>query len=135
MEGETTAKLERSKARRPRNAVVAAIFLLLGLGLLVYRGPGWEFMRGAVGDVLIVGCMYFASGVVIASWPIVRLASVGSVAVALEFLQLFEVVEPSAPIWIKLALGTTFDPADLVAYGVGLTVAWGVECLLAMGDE
>jgi hypothetical protein len=33
-------------------------FLSAGLFVLVYRGPGWRFTRGTLGDLFVVGFLY-----------------------------------------------------------------------------
>lgn len=112
---------------RIRQAVVCAVCLLGGLGVLVYAGPGREFVRGLLGDVLVVPFLYFGLGVL---WPHARRAravGVAVLAVTVETLQLFELAGPDAAWWLRLALGTTFDPADLVAYAVGLGVALSLD--------
>jgi len=99
----------------------------MGVGVVLYRGPGRSWVRGLSGDVLIVVFLV----ALLASVPVgttrTRLVGVGLFAVAAEFLQLLDLVEPDAHLFWHLTLGSTFDPIDLLAYGVGLGVAWAVE--------
>ena len=107
--------------RRPA-AIVAAVILLLGLGVIVYRGPGRWFVRGALGDVLVVAFLYFALGAMTRWRPRTRLLAVGGLALATELSQLVPRGVRSTA--VELTVGTTFDPWDLVCYGIGLALAW-----------
>jgi Protein of unknown function (DUF2809) len=106
-------------------ATLAALCLLLCLGVLAYRGPGRAFVRGALGDVLIVAFLYFTLGALTRWRPRTRLLAVGGLAVAIELSQLVPRGVSSAA--VELTVGATFDPWDLVCYGAGLGLAWLLE--------
>jgi hypothetical protein len=106
-------------------AMLAAPSLLLGLGVLVYRGPGRAFVRGALGDVLVVAFLYFTLGALTRWRPRTRLLAVGGLALATELSQLVPRGLRSAA--VDLTVGATFDPWDLLCYGIGLALAWLVE--------
>lgn len=109
---------------RWKRALVAAISLALGLLLFVaVRGP----VRGFAGDVLIIVFLVASLATLQLGTPARRLAAVGGLAVGLELLQGLKLVGPGSPWIAHLVLGSTFDPMDLLAYGLGLCVAWGLE--------
>jgi hypothetical protein len=110
--------------RRPA-VVLAALSLLLCLGVLAYRGPGRTFVRGAIGDVLVVAFLYFTLAALTRWRPRTRLLAVGGLAVATELSQLVPRGVRSAA--VELTIGATFDPWDLVCYALGLGLAWLLE--------
>lgn len=108
----------------PRAAGVATITLAAGLTLFVAaRGS----FRGLVGDVLVVVFLVAALATFDLGSPRSRLAAVGALSVGLELLQGLHLVGPGSPWLLHLLLGSTFDPLDLVAYGVGLALAHALE--------
>jgi hypothetical protein len=122
---------------RRHQAVASALCLLAGLGVLVYQGPGREFVRGALGDVLVIPFLYFGWGILFPHARRARAVGVGLLAFTLEFAQLLQLTGPADPWWLQLILGTTFDPVDLMAYAVGLGAAYVVETwnLQRLGDD
>jgi hypothetical protein len=111
--------------RRWPAAILAALSLLLCVGVLVYRGPGRAFVRGALSDVVSVAFVYFTLGA-LARWrPRTRLLAVAGLALAIELSQLVPRSVRSAA--VEMTVGATFDPWDLVCYGLGLALAWLLE--------
>jgi hypothetical protein len=107
-----------------RRAAVAGVSLALGLLLFVaVRGP----VRGFAGDILVVVFLVAALATVRLGSPTWRLVGVGTLAMGLELLQSLHLVGPGSPWLAHLLLGSTFDPWDVVAYGLGLGVAWALE--------
>ena len=54
------------------------------------------------------------------------------IGVVAEFLQLFSIADRlgiTDPI-LRIALGSTFDMADIVCYGIGCTLFFGIERLV-----
>jgi hypothetical protein len=126
------ARLAIMSAPRPHRrlaAMLAALSLLLCAGVLVYyelgRGPGRTFVRGAIGDVLVVAFLYFGLAALTRWRPRTRLLAVGGLAIATELSQLVPRSVRSAA--VELTIGATFDPWDLVCYAVGLGLAWLLE--------
>jgi hypothetical protein len=108
---------------RSQNAFVATVALALGLLCLVWgrqHWPGAWLVRGYLGDVVIIVFLVAALGVVWPSHATARLVGVVGLAVAAELFQTWHHVRGAAGV----ALGTTFDPYDLVAYAVGAAIAW-----------
>jgi hypothetical protein len=107
--------------------LTVVVTLAMAVGVLVYRGPGRVWVRGLGGDLLVViflvACL---ASLPVGSWR-GRVAGVAVFATAVECLQLLELVGPDSPFVAHLILGSTFDPVDLVVYGVGLVVAAVLE--------
>lgn len=112
-----------------RRGPLAAAGGSLGLAVLVliYQGPGRWFVRGLLGDVLVVVFLVACLASLPVGRPWQRVAGVGVFALGTECLQLLQLVGPDAPFMAHLILGSTFDPVDLLAYAVGLGVAVGLE--------
>jgi hypothetical protein len=110
-------------SRRRRACLVAATALALALAVLVYRGPGWHFTRGHLGDV--ASAMFVLAGLVFAA-PRLRMRVLVPTSFAACTL-----IEVGQTLWSGLAgtavgelvLGTVFDPIDLLAYAVGTVIA------------
>lgn len=91
----------------------------LGMALLVYQGPYHGALRAWLGDVLAVVFLYAIFGVIWDGPWKPRLALTLLIAWGLEIIQLFDVLPPDAPRWLSVALGSTFDVWDFVAYAGG----------------
>ncbi len=121
--------------RRSRLAYGATVALVIGLGLL-WRSdliPLPRFLAKYGGDALWALAVFTGLGFVIHRSATVWIA-LGAVSVAwsVEFLQLYQ-----AP-WIdavrsttlgRLALGTSFNSPDLIAYVVGIALGAFAECV------
>lgn len=108
-------------------AVTAGVFFVAGMGILAYSGPGALFLRGTMGDVLVVPFLYFLWAAARPTPWHIRAIGTYSLAAAIEFFQLLELVDADSHILLQLTLGTTFDPWDFVAYAVGLGIGVGIE--------
>lgn len=108
---------------RRRATLIVLACTTLGAGVLLYAGPGRGLIRGFCGDVIAVVWLAYIFALL---WPrhVVGccIAALG-VAFALEGLQALQLVSPDAPRVVRVMLGATFDPWDLVAYAVGFGFA------------
>lgn len=103
---------------RPR--VVACVGLLLGLVIFAWAsGP----VRNIGGDVLVVLVLVAMLASIPIGRPSTRLIGVGLFSIGVEAFQGLGLVTASSHWLLHLTIGSTFDPVDLVAYAVGLTVA------------
>lgn len=107
---------------------LAAVALVIGVLVLLYRGPGREIVRGHVGDVAATMLVYAVVGL-LARWQLrTRAAITMAIALAIELGQTWWKVDNAAG---SLLLGSTFDAWDIVAYAIGVAVAVGFEKLTA----
>lgn len=100
--------------------------MTLAAGLLLFVGAT-GMVRGFGGDILVVVFLTASLAAVGLGRPASRLLAVGALSVGLELLQGLHLVGPGSPWLVHLVLGSTFDPWDLLAYGVGLGIAAGLE--------
>jgi len=99
---------------------LAVAALAIGVAVLVYRGPGREFVRGHVGDVAATMLVYALLGMAWRARPWVRGAVTLAIAAAIEIGQTVW----HAGSWVgELTVGGTFDAWDFAAYVVGTLVA------------
>src|SRR5262245_5528323 len=94
------------------------LYLLSGIGILYYHGPGWHFARAHLGDVVVVAFLYFAVSLFWTASVYWRALAIGLLACSIEFLQLLHLAKHSSFLW-QLLLGSSFDILDLLAYGLG----------------
>lgn len=105
---------------------LAAVALVIGVLVLLYRGPGREIVRGHVGDVAATMLVYALVGLVSRSSIRVRASITMAIALAIELGQTWWKIDSAAG---SLLLGSTFDAWDIVAYAIGVVVAIGFEKL------
>ena len=109
-----------------RKGIVVAIALFIGLLHFVtgpgYSGPFHVFVNSYLIDIFLPFAMFLVLGIAnisILNKPLVRTVIVFCVGVSTEILQYFNV-----PIF-----GRTFDPLDLLMYGIGIGLAVIFELL------
>ncbi len=102
--------------------VAGATFVALVAIFLLARGA----LRGFVGDAVVVVFLDAALAVVgvgpLAS-PRVRIVLVAASSMGVEALQTLRLVGPGSHWLLHAVLGSTFDPLDLIAYGLGTVAA------------
>jgi len=112
-----------TSSRRRRSCPVAVAALALALVVLAYRGPGWHFTRGHVGDV---AAAMFVLAMLTFAVPLLRMRVLAPMSLVVCTL-----VEVGQTLWSGLGgtavgefvLGAVFDPIDLIAYAVGTVIA------------
>jgi len=108
---------------RRRFVVLAMIAIAIGVGCLVYRGPGRAIVRGHVGDggaTMLVYAMLSIAFVRTKPW--LRAAITMAIATSMELGQL---VWHATSTTGALLVGSTFDWWDFVAYILGTLAALG----------
>lgn len=107
---------------RAMAVAVGAVLTVFGL-FVAASGP----LRSFFGDVVIVVFLVSAVAAVGVGTTRSRLIGVGVFAVLVEALQGLHLVGPDAHWLLHLTVGSTADPLDLLAYGLGLVVAAAAE--------
>jgi len=102
-----------------------AIGMALACGLIFIGVRGW--IRSFGGDILVVIFLVACLASIPVGRPRSRLIGVGAFAVSVECFQGLGWVTRDAHWLAHLILGSTFDPVDLVAYGIGLAMAAACE--------
>ncbi|MEZ4241946.1 MAG: DUF2809 domain-containing protein [Myxococcota bacterium] len=104
----------------------AAALALLGGGLLLFT-LGHGALRGLGSDVLVVVFGVACLAAVGIGSPRVRVAVLVALGLLAEGIQALHWVGPDSHWLLHLTLGSTADPLDAVAYGVGGALAAGAE--------
>ena len=106
--------------------------LLGGVFVLLYRGPYWPIVRSYVGDWLVVQAIYLV-GRLWLGFPR-RYALAGAILLlgaATEIVQFVAGQSIPQTFIMEVTIGSTFDPFDVIAYGLGvvtvLLVDWWQE--------
>ena len=127
-----TAKIPRSPAaaaRSRRLGAAACVLPVIALGL------GARFLGSGLAADLAGGVVYAVLIYVLATFLRPRAGHVANALAALvfcgliELLQLTDIPADLAAFFppVRLVLGTTFVPLDLLAYGLGTVLALGVD--------
>lgn len=102
-----------------RNLTLFSFLLVTEVAIALFHFH--KFVRGFIGDILIIPLLYFLLKLFTKLSTLKTLLFVLIIAFGIEFLQLFhisEALEINNKI-INTIIGTTFDPKDLIAYLVG----------------
>ncbi|MFT6041502.1 MAG: hypothetical protein ACJAZ8_000736 [Planctomycetota bacterium] len=115
------------------------IIVALGLGTMVYSGPGAEPVRQQLGGTFYVLAWIYLALCVRPDWSYLR---VGLVVFALTCLvELSQLWHPAGletvrGHWLgQLLLGSSFDWRDFLGYALGLLIALGLERGSGKADE
>ena len=103
-----------------RYIAIFSILLAAEIAIAVFHFH--DFVRGFIGDVLVIPLLYCFFRIVTNAAAKTVLLSVLGLAVGIELLQLFSIAEvlKIENTIIKTMLGSTFDWMDLVAYLFGI---------------
>lgn len=110
-------------SRVKRFAPLALMALAIGVGVLLYRGPGRPFVRGHVGDVAATMLVYAMLGAIL--WG--KLARPGWLAFGA--MAIATAIELGQRVWTgtgaagEILVGGSFDGWDFAAYVLGTIVA------------
>ena len=113
---------------RPR--YLAASLALLAVLVLIALFVRDAFVRPFLGDVLALVWLYLTARAFVARAPVVLATAALSVAYLLEFAQYLGAADAlglSAGSPLRVAIGSTFDPLDLLAYTLGWAGALAAE--------
>ena len=107
--------------------VAAGAFLAACVFVFFYRGPGWRFTRGTLGDLFVVGILYHLLSVFWRGSVAARASVIAGVALGVELAQWAGIfnAKPTDP--LVIVTGHTFDVWDLVAYALGIALAVALE--------
>jgi len=91
------------------------------------------FVRGHLGDVLVVIPIHCAIRVIFPKKPKLLALYVFLFACLVEFTQYFNLLELlglAHITWLRVVVGVTFDWMDIVCYAVGCALMFGLDMLL-----
>ena len=114
-----------ARRNRLQYLVLSFFFLLLALGSKRVTGSIHEITNHYIGDLFIVGSLYFFILVVF-----IRLSPISTAVIVFAFSVLIEIAQAyvfpflvGIPEWFRFWFGTTFDPFDIVVYFAGVALA------------
>ncbi|MBB6098685.1 hypothetical protein HNR42_002120 [Deinobacterium chartae] len=111
-----------------RRAALAAVCLAGEVAVVLYGGPGRTWVRGTLGDLLATALLFFVLGALTRWSRSVRAGLSLGAGLLVELAQALRVT-PSGGAG-ELLLGRHFDPLDLLAYALGVTLAASLEASL-----
>ena len=104
------------------------IILIGAVFVLVYRGPYWPLVRSYMGDWLIVQLIYVMARLWISfRWRYLLTIAIVLFALVVEVLQWLAAGSIPQTLAAELTIGSTFDPLDAVAYGLGMATVLFTE--------
>ncbi len=112
-----------------RSLIIFILLLVTEVAIALFHFH--KFIRGFMGDVLVIPLLFYFLRIFI-KWRTHYLAiTVLGIAVLIEFLQLTDVLKHlhSTSKFLQIILGTTFDYKDLLAYSTGFLMVLGFEKL------
>ncbi|HEX5337594.1 MAG TPA: DUF2809 domain-containing protein [Gallionella sp.] len=121
-----------------KNKLVYASGALICLALCVVIAKflgGYPFVRGFVGDAIVVCLIYFAVKAVAdvgagrLAWAVMFFAYGVE---ALQYLDLLGLTGLQGNALARVVLGSVFDPLDLAAYSLGAIVAYWCDKFIAL---
>ncbi len=117
--------------------MVSILFLTFAVAGKIYKGHGWQYADAWIGDIGIVGCLYFWLAIFIPRHrPAAKTAVIAVVATAVELFQWTGIPRSwRLPRPFVFILGSRFDPRDFICYAIGLFAAWQVDRILMLTTE
>lgn len=110
--------------------IPAGVSFLVGVTILFYKGPGWQFFRFYVGDVVAVAFLYFSLSMFWKAPAFLRAGAIAAIAVCIELAQLLGITPKNGAFLTTVIFGSHFEIWDFVAYAVGLAIAVGIDLLI-----
>lgn len=114
-------------------ALAALSFILLVL--IATRWAGHSFVRGFLGDLLVVVFLFLAVKACVDARSGAVALGVFIFACAVETLQFFRLAEAlslAKGSVARIVLGATFDPLDVLAYAIGCVLAYAADRLIRL---
>jgi len=116
---------------RSRRFLYIVATLIGAVFVLFYKGPYWQFIRGHMGDWLVVQFMYLVAGFFISfRWRYYLAGSILLVGILVEIIKFFASGSIPHTFFAEMTLGSTFDPLDIIAFVLGLATVMVVEQVL-----
>ncbi len=102
---------------------------LVGMILvLIYRGPGWPFIRGHIGDWLVVQFIYLVARFWVRDrWRYHLAVGVFLLGVVVEMVKFFASGSIPPTFFAEITIGSIFDPLDLIAFAAGVVTVLVIE--------
>ena len=92
-----------------------------------------QFIRGFAGDIVVISLLYFFIKSLYNFHPLKLAIFIFFLACTIEFFQyltLINILGLEKNFLAQLILGAVFDPADLLAYGIGAVTVYMIDVKL-----
>jgi hypothetical protein len=114
--------------QRIKYIIVALVSFALGLAILTVHGG---FVRGYLGDVVVVIFLYALIKSVVDAAPAKLALIVFALAAVPEIMQYFHAADRLALTGIaRTTVGTLFDPYDFMAYVAGVLIIYTLDVMV-----
>lgn len=114
---------------KPRYLVFFAVCFLACVVIVLFFGQ-WPFVRGFLGDFLVMGLIYFLGRAFLPLRPAYLMAAVSLLAYTVEGLQYADFVNRIGLAdnqLVSIVVGTVYAPTDLLAYTLGAVAFWALD--------
>jgi Protein of unknown function (DUF2809) len=114
--------------RRSIYFIAAAIFLMIEIAIAL--GIGGAFIRGSVGDILVIVliyCLLRTSPIFPPITAAITAVATGFLVEALQYINITERLGIQAGSILYIIIGNTFSPHDLLMYLVGGVLALTID--------
>lgn len=115
-----------------------ALFLLLTEVFIAKYCSTVSWIRGSLGDVLVVALIYFSVQTILFIRPSILAVSVFAFAVGVECLQYFHIADalglPPGHL-ARIIIGSTFSGWDILMYAAGCMLSWMVHRGMRLNPE
>jgi hypothetical protein len=113
---------------RSRRSLYIGVTLIGAVFVLVYRGPFWPFIRGYMGDWLIVQTIYLIARFWVGDrWRYYLAGGVLLLGVFVEIIKFLSAGSIPHTFVAEMTIGSTFDPSNIIAYVLGVATVLIVE--------
>jgi len=117
---------------RSTRLIYIAATLIGAVFVLTYKGAGWQFIRGHVGDFLVVQFIYMIARLWISDrWRAHLVVAILILCIGVEIVKFFTSGSIPRTFFAEMTLGSTFDPLDMIAFILGLVTVLLIERLLS----
>ncbi len=117
---------------RSARLIYIAATLVGAVFVLTYKGAGWEFIRGHVGDFLVVQFIYMIARLWISDrWRVHLVVAILILCIGVEVVKFFTSGAIPRTFFAEMTIGSTFDPLDMIAFSLGLITVLLIERLFS----
>ena len=118
-------------SRSARLLYIAAT-LIGAVFVLTYKGTGWQFIRGHVGDFLVVQFIYMIARLWLSDrWRVHVVVAILILCLGVEVVKFFTAGTIPRTFFAEMTLGSTFDPLDMIAFVLGMVTVLALEQLVS----
>src|SRR5579862_2347897 len=117
---------------RNRRLLYIGATLIGAVFVLTYKGPYWPFIRGHMGDWLVVQCIYMIGRFWVKDrWRYHLAVGILLLGVLVEIIKFFASGSIPQTFLAEMTIGSIFDPLDIIAFALGLITVLILEKLLS----